>query len=341
MKIPRYLVTGGAGFIGSNIAAALVRLGERVRVLDDLSSGCWENLAGIREPDAIELIEGDIRNESVVAEAAKGVEVIFHQAALCSVPASVAAPVTSHAINVGGTVNVLDVARRVGVKRVIFAASSAAYGDTPVLPKHEDLRTMPLSPYAADKLACEHYCQVFSRIYGLETLCLRYFNVFGPHQTPTGAYAAAIPRFIDAALAGRPITLFGDGEQTRDFCYIDNVVNANLLAANSPKKLCGEVLNVAGGRHVSLNALCDRIGLAFGKKLEVVHGPAVTGDVRYSLADVSRAKEVLGFEPTVTWEEGLAPTVAYLETLAATGASEAARRVASMLGKNPLQMKPL
>ncbi|MDI3286391.1 NAD-dependent epimerase/dehydratase family protein [Polyangium sp. 15x6] len=335
MSTPRYLVTGGAGFIGSNIVAALVAAGERVRVLDNLATGMWENLDGISPSSAVERIEGDIRDPEAVAKAAAGVEVVFHEAALGSVPRSVEDPVTSDAVNVGGTVTVLDVSRRVGVRRVVFAASSSAYGETPVLPKREDMPPMPLSPYAATKLACESYCRVFSSIHGLETMCLRYFNVFGPHQTPEGPYAAAIPRFVDAALAGRPIRIFGDGEQTRDFCFVDNAVRANLLAAASPRKLAGEVVNIAGGRRVSLNALCVEIGRVLGRTLAVEHGPARPGDVRHSLADVSLAGEILGYEPSVRWEDGIAPTIAYLEALRAQGPAEAARRAAERRVQSP------
>jgi UDP-glucose 4-epimerase len=326
MSTPRYLVTGGAGFIGSNLVAALVASGERVRVLDNLATGRWENLDGIEREGAVERIEGDIRDPGAVARAVAGVEVIFHEAALGSVPRSVEDPVTSDAVNVGGTVTVLDAARRAGVRRLIFAASSSAYGETPALPKREDMQPSPLSPYAVTKLACEHYLRVFASIYGLETLSLRYFNVFGPQQTPEGPYAAAIPRFIDAALAGRPIRIFGDGEQTRDFCYVDNAVRANLLAAASSKRLSGEVVNVAGGRRVSLNALCREIGRVMGRELAVEHVAPRPGDVRHSLADVSAAGALLGYEPSVRWEDGIAPTLAYLTALRESGPSEAARR---------------
>ncbi len=347
MSKPRYLVTGGAGFIGTNIVSALVAAGERVRILDDLSTGSWENLAALENSDAIERIEGDIRNAEVVARACAGVEVIFHEAALGSVPRSVDDPIMSDSVNVGGTVTVLDVARRSGVRRVIFAASSSAYGETEELPKRESMQPMPLSPYAVTKLTCEHYCGVFARIYGLETMCLRYFNVFGPHQSPTGAYAAAIPRFVDAALAGQPIRIFGDGEQTRDFCFVDNAVSANLLAASCSSKLTGQVINIAGGRRVSLNALCVEIGRIFGRdlgfgaksaegdskpqllNLTVEHGAPRPGDVRHSLADITRAKELIGYEPLVRWEDGLEPTIRFLEALRADGLSVAARRSAA------------
>jgi len=327
MSTPRYLITGGAGFIGSNIAAALVAAGERVRVLDNLSTGRWEHLDGIEGQSLIERIQGDIRDQEAVTKAARGVEVIFHEAALGSVPRSVETPIESDAVNTGGTVTVLDVARHAGVRRVVFAASSSAYGESPALPKREDMAPMPLSPYAITKLACEHYLKVFSSIYGLETINLRYFNVFGPNQTPDGAYAAAIPRFIDAALHERPIQIFGDGEQTRDFCYVDNAVRANLLAADSPRKLEGEIVNVAGGRRIALNELCHEIGRRMGREIAVEHVAPRPGDIRHSLADISRAKELLGYEPLVRWEDGIGPTLAYLTSLREEGPSAAARHV--------------
>lgn len=327
MSTPRYLVTGGAGFIGSNLVAALVAAGERVRVLDNLSTGRWEHLDGIEQQSQIERITGDIRDPAAVAEAVRGVEVIFHEAALGSVPRSVETPIESDAVNTGGTVTVLDAARHAKVRRVIFAASSAAYGETPELPKREDMLTMPLSPYAVSKIACEHYLKVFSGMYGLETLNLRYFNVFGPNQTPDGAYAAAIPRFIDAALAGGPIRIFGDGEQTRDFCYIDNTVKANLLGAITPKKLTGQVVNIAGGRRIGLNELCREIGRSLGREVEIQHIDPRPGDIRHSLADITAARELLGYEPKVRWEEGLPHTLAYLKTLREKGPVEAARHI--------------
>jgi UDP-glucose 4-epimerase len=334
MTQARYLVTGGAGFIGSNIVAALTAAGERVRVLDSLITGRWEHLDGIPEQSAIERFEGDIRDAEAVARAASGVEVIFHEAALGSVPRSVEAPIESDAINVGGTVTVLDVARRTGVRRVVFAASSSAYGETPVQPKREDMAAIPLSPYAVTKLACEMYLKVFSGIYGLETMNLRYFNVFGPNQTPDGAYAAAIPRFLTSALRGEPIRIFGDGGQTRDFCFVANAVRANLLAAESPRRLAGEVVNIAGGRRIALNDLCAEIGRVLGRVVKVEHVEPRPGDIRHSLADVSLAKELLGYEPIVRWEDGLAPTARYLEALLGEGlsaASRAIRHVASMV----------
>ncbi len=329
MTNPRYLVTGGAGFIGSNIVAALVAAGERVRVLDNLATGFWEHLDGIEGQSQIERIEGDIRDAGAVARAMAGVEVVFHEAALGSVPRSVEEPIVSDSVNTGGTVTVLDVARHQKVRRVVFAASSAAYGETPELPKHERMVAMPLSPYAVTKLACENYLKVFASIYGLETLNLRYFNVFGPNQVPDGAYAAAIPRFVDAALSNRAIQIYGDGEQTRDFCYVDNAVSANLLAAASPRKLTGEVVNIAGGRRIGLNELCREIARVLGREIQVEHTAPRAGDIRHSLADISLAKELLGFEPLVRWEDGLPATVAYLSALRSEGRVQAARTLTS------------
>lgn len=327
MSTPRYLVTGGAGFIGSNLVAALTAAGEHVRVLDNLCTGRWEHLDGIPQQSQIERIEGDIRDAAAVARASKGVEVIFHEAALGSVPRSVDTPIESDAVNIGGTVTVLDVARHQGVRRVIFAASSAAYGETPALPKHEDMTPMPLSPYAVTKLACEQYLKVFADLYKLETLNLRYFNVFGPNQMPDGAYAAAIPRFLDAAIVGRAIQIYGDGEQTRDFCYIDNTVRANLLGAASPKRLTGEIVNIAGGRRIGLNDLCREIGRLMGGAVKVDHVEPRAGDIRHSLADITRAQELLGYEPKVRWEDGLPATLAYMRTLHKEGATQASHHM--------------
>jgi len=295
----KYLVTGGAGFIGSNIAAALAAAGERVRILDNLSTGYWENLDGIPQQSQIERVTGDIRDPEAVAKACRGVEVVFHQGALGSVPKSVELPVESDSSNVGGTVTVLDCARHAGVKRVLFAASSAAYGETEELPKRETIHPQPLSPYAVSKLAGEMYGKVFADLYGVETLSLRYFNVFGPAQTPDGAYAAAIPRFLDRALSGRPIEIYGDGEHTRDFCFVKNTVSANLLGANTSKRLTGQVANIAGARRIALNELVREIGRVLApelgdKKVEVVHAEPRAGDIRHSLGDISVARDLLG-----------------------------------------------
>ncbi|MFO0551703.1 MAG: SDR family oxidoreductase [Polyangiaceae bacterium] len=326
----KYLVTGGAGFIGSNLVAALTAAGERVRVLDNLATGYWENLDGIPEQSQIERIEGDIRDRAAVERAAAGVEVIFHEGALGSVPKSVELPVESDSVNVDGTVSVLDVARHIGVRRVIFAASSAAYGETEELPKRESMTPQPLSPYAVSKLACEMYLKVFASIYGLETLSLRYFNVFGPAQTPDGAYAAAIPRFVDRAISGRPIEIFGDGEQTRDFCFVKNTVKANMLAGSTSKKLAGEVVNIAGGRRIALNDLVKEIGRVLGRSVEVVHGAPRAGDIRHSLGDISRAEELLGYSPDVRWEDGIPSTIEYLKTLRESGLSAGSNVMASL-----------
>jgi UDP-glucose 4-epimerase len=317
---PKYLVTGGAGFIGSNLVAALVNRGESVRAFDNLSNGHWGSVERLVGDDSrVEAITGDIRDPAAVESAMRGIEIVFHEAALGSVPRSVDDPVETDAVNVHGTVIVLEKARRAGVKRVIFAASSAAYGDTPTLPKQEAMPPSPLSPYAVSKVTSERYLSVFSSIYGIETVNLRYFNVFGPNQRPDGPYAAAIPRFIDAALRGAPITVYGDGEQTRDFCFVDNAVSANLLAAAAPRKFTGEVVNVAGGRRISLNDLIREIGAALGKTLDVRYDPPRPGDVRHSLADIGRAKELFGYEPTVRWEDGIQPTVRFLRELSERG----------------------
>ena len=307
-----YLVTGGAGFIGSSIAAALLAAGERVRVLDDLSSGREENLASLSGD--LEIIRGTILDPEVVARAMKGAVVVFHEAAIPSVVRSVERPLPSMLANVQGTTVVLDVARHSGVRRVLFAASSSAYGDTPVLPKIETMPTQPLSPYAISKLTCEHLLRVFASLYGLETLSLRYFNVFGPRQDPTSQYAAVIPNFITAALTGQRPRVFGDGEQTRDFCFIDNAVSANLLGASASAKLTGQVVNVACGERTSLNQLLAYIGEATGGKLEADYSPTRAGDVRDSLADINAARELIGYAPIVDVRAGLARTVAAFKT---------------------------
>ncbi len=305
---PRYLVTGGSGFIGSSIAEALLRAGERVRVLDDFSTGRRSNLDGLD----VELIEGSVADAETVARAVQGVEVVFHEAALPSVPRSIERPLDTNRANVQGTLTLLEGARAAGVRRVLFAGSSSAYGDTDVLPKREDMPPRPLSPYAVSKVAGEMYLSTYARLHGLETLSFRYFNVFGPRQDPNGAYAAVIPRWIAAALEGRSITINGTGEQTRDFCFIDNVVRGNLLAATTPRKLQGEVVNISCGERISLLQLADAIAEETGRPVERIHGPPRAGDVRDSLADITRIRELLGYEPVVRWREGLARTVAAL-----------------------------
>jgi UDP-N-acetylglucosamine/UDP-N-acetyl-alpha-D-glucosaminouronate 4-epimerase len=322
LQRPRYLITGGAGFIGSNLVAALAARGEPVRVLDNLATGHWGLLRrAVKDVTLVEMITADIRDAEAVARAMEGIEIVFHEAALGSVPRSVENPIESDEVNVHGTAVVLDRARRAGVRRLIFAASSAAYGDTPTLPKKEDMRPSPMSPYAVTKLTCEHYLRVFASLYGIETLNLRYFNVFGPGQLPEGPYAAAIPRFVRAALTESPITVYGDGEQTRDFCFIDNVVRANLLAAETRTKLAGEVLNIAGGRRISLNDLLREIERVLGKKLDVRYVAPRPGDVKDSLADIARARELIGYEPVVKWEDGLGPTIEFMRELLERGLS--------------------
>jgi UDP-glucose 4-epimerase len=300
------LVTGGAGFIGSHVATALVERGERVRVLDNLVSGHRANLAHLAS--RVEFVKGDLVNRPDIERALAGVEVVFHQAALASVPRSVERPLDTNAACVTGTVNLLDAARKRGVRRVIFAASSSAYGDQATPSKSEELMPAPLSPYAAAKLAGEFYCQAFTSTYGLETVALRYFNVFGPRQDPQSQYAAVIPKFITEMLAGRRPTIFGDGKQSRDFTYIENVVHGNLLAATAPGAV-GRTINVACGQSYTLLELVDGINSALGTKIEPVFEPPRVGDVRDSLADISLARELLGYEPKVSFEDGLRRTI--------------------------------
>jgi nucleoside-diphosphate-sugar epimerase len=317
----RYLVTGGAGFIGSNIAEALVRRGDRVRVLDDFSTGRRENLTSM---PTVEVVEGDLRDAAVVRRAVEGVDGVFHQAALRSVPRSVDDPLGSNDVNVTGTLVLLLACRESGVRRVVYASSSSVYGDDPALPKVETLPTRPISPYAVSKLAAEHYCGVFARLYGVETVSLRYFNVFGPRQNPESKYSAVIPRFLDLALRGEPLEVHGDGEQSRDFTYIDNVVDGNLLAMSVPG-VSGEVFNLACGTRHSLLAIADAIGGFLGRRPERRHVAARAGDVRHTLADIGKARERLGYRPSVDFPEGMRRTCEYF--VARFG--EAARRAGS------------
>ena len=307
-----FLVTGGAGFIGSNIVDALVRRGDRVRVLDNLSTGNPANLAGVRSQ--IEFIEGDVVDPAVVGRAVEGVDCMFHEAALASVPASVESPLASHAACATGVVNVLDCARKAGVRRVIYAASSSAYGDTPTSAKRETDLPAPISPYAAAKLAGEMYCQAFAATYGLETVSLRYFNVFGPRQDPASPYSAVIPLFITALLEGRRPILYGDGKQSRDFVYIANVVRGNLLAADAPG-VSGRVINMADGRSTSLLTLLELLNRFLGTDVRPELKPARVGDVRESMADITRARSLLGYEPEVDFEEGLRRSIDYYRTI--------------------------
>jgi nucleoside-diphosphate-sugar epimerase len=301
-----YLVTGGAGFIGSHIAEALVKRGDRVRVLDNLITGRRENLSPIA--DRIEFIEGDIRDYATTLRAAEGVSVIFHQAAVPSVPRSVAEPALNHDINVNGTFNVLMAAREAGARRVVYAASSSAYGDTETLPKHEEMSPSPLSPYAAAKLFGEYYCRVFTRVYNLETVSLRYFNVFGPRQDPSSPYSGVISKFITALLAGVAPVIYGDGEQSRDFTYIDNVVEANLLALEAPDA-AGKMCNIGCGERITLNRLVTLLEQQLGTKAQVSYTAPKAGDVRHSLADMERAKVLLRYRPEIMIEEGLRQTI--------------------------------
>jgi nucleoside-diphosphate-sugar epimerase len=304
------LVTGGTGFIGSHLAERLCRDGHEVRLLDNFSTGHRHNLREFES--GVEVIEGDIQSYERVATAVRGCEVVFHQAALPSVPRSVQDPLTSNASNVIGTLNVLLAARDAGVRRVVFASSSSVYGANRELPKHEDLAPKPISPYAVAKLAGEGYCRSFSEVYGIETVALRYFNVFGPRQDPLSHYSAAIPKFISSFLAGHGPTVYGDGEQSRDFTYVGNVVDANVLAADAPD-VSGKVYNVACGERLTLNRLLDELRTLTGRDIEAKYAPPRAGDVRDSLADISRAREDLGFEPAVEFGEGIALTLAHYE----------------------------
>ena len=296
------LVTGGAGFIGSNLVKALLARGDRVRVLDNFSTGKRENVEPLSEK--IELLEGDLRSYHIVHQAVRDVEVIFHQGALPSVPRSVNDPITTNQVNVEGTLNLLDAARDVGVRRVIYASSSSVYGENPEMPKREDLDPRPISPYAVAKLAGEKYCQVFTRTYGLETVALRYFNVFGPGQDPKSQYSAVIPLFITAFLDGSRVTIYGDGEQSRDFTYVDNVVQANLLATEA-KDAAGQVFNVACGTQTSLNQILDHLRKIAQVDVEVVYERPRQVDVRHSLADIRKGREILGYRPEISVLQGL------------------------------------
>jgi UDP-glucose 4-epimerase len=300
------LVTGGAGFVGSHLVDRLVREGWRVRVLDDFSSGRDENLEASRS--SVEFVRGDLRDAGALARCVAGVEVVFHQAAVPSVPRSVAEPLRTHEVNATGTLLVLEAARRAGARRVVYAASSSAYGDAPELPKVEAMPPRPRSPYALQKWAGEAYCRLYTALFGLETVALRYFNVFGPRQDPASEYAAVVPRFATACLRGHSPVVHGDGEQTRDFTFVADAVQANVLAADAPGA-AGAVVNVAGGRRVSLNELLAVLRELTGAGAPARHEPARPGDVRDSLADLGRARALLGYEPAVALREGLLQTV--------------------------------
>jgi UDP-glucose 4-epimerase len=305
-----FLVTGGAGFIGSHLVERLLRQGQRVRVLDNFSAGTRENLAFAAGDPRLEVIEGDITDLTTILRAARGVEVIFHQAAMRSVPRSVDDPLGANANNVTGTLHVLMAAREAGVRRVVYASSSSVYGDRPELPKREEQLPAPISPYAVSKLAGEHYSTVWNRLYRVETVSLRYFNVFGPRQDPTSQYAAVIPRFILWALRGEPLEVHGDGLQSRDFTYVDNVVEANLLVAQAPG-VAGEMFNVGCGGRVTLLEIIHLLEGILGRRLGRVHTDRRAGDVPHTQADIGKVKRFLGYAPLVEFEEGLRRTVEF------------------------------
>jgi len=304
----KFLVTGGAGFIGSNICRKLVSQGCFVRVVDNLITGKKSNLADFI--DRIEFIQADMGDEQVARAAMKDIDVVLHEGALASVPRSVDDPAATHKHCVDATFTLLLAARDAGIKRFVFAASSSAYGDTPTLPKVENMRPVPLSPYAVGKLVGEHYCSVFYKVFGLETIALRYFNVFGPYQDPTSQYAAAIQAFVMAILKDKAPTIYGDGEQSRDFTYIDNVVDANLLAARA-EHTAGEVINIACGKAVTVNAIIGMINNLLGKAVKPVYADERPGDVKHSLADVTLAEELIGFDARISFEAGLEKAIGW------------------------------
>ena len=302
-----YLVTGGAGFIGSHLAEELARRGEHVRVVDNLSTGKRQNLAHV---PSVEFLEGDLADLEVARRAVQGIDYVLHQAAIPSVPRSVQDPITSNRANIDASLNVLVAARDAAVKRVVYAGSSSAYGNTPTLPKVETMATAPLSPYALQKLVAEQYCQMFTRLYGLETVTIRYFNVFGPRQDPSSPYSGVISLFISALCDARQPTIYGDGEHTRDFTYVANVVDG-VLRACTAESAKGEVINVATGGRISLNTLFKTIRELVRANIEPIYADPRPGDVKDSQADISKARRILGYQPTVSFEDGLAKTVAW------------------------------
>jgi len=311
-----YLVSGGAGFIGSHLTEELVRRGHQVRVVDNLMTGKRRNLDHI---PGVEFLEGDLADPSVCTQAVQGVDYVLHQAAIPSVPRSVKDPVTSNRANIDGSLNILVAARDAGVKRLVYAGSSSAYGNTPTLPKREDMPTNPLSPYALQKLVAEQYCQMFTALYGFETVTIRYFNVFGPRQDPGSPYSGVISLFATAVLEGRRPTIFGDGEQTRDFTYVANVVDGVLRACEAPGA-AGEVINVATGDRISLNGLLKTLNAIAGASVEPIYAEPRLGDVRDSLADITKARQLLGYTPLVALEEGLTRTLTWARIESATAA---------------------
>ena len=327
VKGARFLVTGGAGFIGSNIVEHLLAAGAHVRILDNFFSGRRSNLDDVRAATGrdADLMVGDIRDMQTVRAAMLGMDFCLHQAAIPSVPRSVSDPESTNAVNIDGSLNVLVAARDAKLKRVVVASSSSVYGETPTLPKHEELALDPLSPYAVSKLATETYAKVFFGMYGLEAVALRYFNVFGPRQDPNSQYAAVVPNFVNAALSGGTIRIYGDGEQTRDFTYVENVVRANVgscFAPNAP----GKAINIAGGDRVTVNQLAQKIMALAGGRTQIVHEPSRSGDIKHSLASVERARTILGYNRTVNLDEGLRRTVeAYRRQLGAEAGIQTAR----------------
>jgi len=308
----KYLITGGAGFIGSNLAHTLLERGDEVRILDNFSTGRRVNIADIL--DKIELIDGDIRDYWTVQEAVADVDYILHQAALPSVPRSVQNPLTSNSAIVDGTLNLLEASRKANIKRFVMASSSSVYGDTPTLPKREEMNTDPLSPYAVAKLTCEYYCKVFYNLYGLETVCLRYFNIFGPRQDPDSDYAAVIPKFILSMLKGKSPIVFGDGNQSRDFTFIDNAVEVNLLATTA-EAAPGRYYNVACGAQFTLNELLDMLREVIGTDIQAEYTPPRQGDILHSYADISRARTEMDYDPKVDFQEGLRKTIKWFMEL--------------------------
>lgn len=310
--MPRYLVTGGAGFIGSNLVEELLLRGHDVRVLDNLSTGKRENLAPWRND--VDFVEGDIRSYHIVHQAMKGIDVVLHQAALPSVPRSIVDPITTHEVNTNGTLNILGAARDNGVARVVFASSSSIYGNSAALPKSEEMMPNPLSPYAVSKLTGEKYMEVFHALYGMETVSLRYFNVFGPRQDPTSQYSAVIPRFITAMQEGRRPMVYGDGEQSRDFTFIANVVDSNLRAA-AAEGVAGAIMNIACNDRITLNQLVAQINAELGTSIEAEHAAPRLGDVKHSYASIENAVRVMQYRPSVSFTEGLRRTIDHYRAL--------------------------
>ena len=310
MKNSRIIVTGGAGFIGSNLARKLSEDYNKVIVIDNLSTGNYDNIQDLEKPGKIDFIKGTITDLNLLQQIFKDVDYVFHQAAIPSVPRSIKYPMKSNNVNINGTLNVLIAAKDNRVKKVVYASSSSAYGDTPTLTKKEDMIPYPLSPYAVSKLAGEYYCQVFTNMYGLPTVSLRYFNVYGPRQDPSSDYAAVVPKFISRVLNGKPPVIYGDGEQIRDFIFVDDVVHANILAAES--KATG-IFNIAGGKRISINDLAKSIMKICDKHFDPIHDDPLPGDIKHSLADISRATDTFGYIPKVDIKDGLEKTIKWFQ----------------------------